>query len=154
MENQWERRGCSMHMSRLWNNIRNGRGRKQQPGFEATKQCTGLCRVQLQARENNGLWSLQQSEISHPFFDWPESCNQDHEPSQNEGHGGERYSFGCMLIMHFTFFLYVSIFKVILAVQWLQYQLLHHLKSIQDLSVAGVKDAMFWLRVFPANFKP
>jgi hypothetical protein len=59
-----------------------------------------------------------------------------------------------MLIMHFTFFLYVSIFKVILAVQWLQYQLLHHLKSIQDLSVAGVKDAMFWLRVFPANFKP
>jgi hypothetical protein len=80
-----------MHVGgRLQYNTRNGRGRKQQPGFAAAEQCNCLCRVQLQARENNGLWSLQQSEISHPFFDWPESCHQDHEPPQNEGHGGKR----------------------------------------------------------------
>lgn len=71
------------------NNDRRGKQQKR-PGSETAEQHNRVRRIQLPTGENDGIWSLQQSQVCSSFSYWSKSRHQNHQQREDERHGRER----------------------------------------------------------------
>ena len=66
------------------------RRREQQRCSETAEQRFCVRRVQLPAGENDGIWSLQQSQVCSSCSYRPKSRHQNHQQREDERHGRQR----------------------------------------------------------------